>query len=184
MKVKICLLFFVLCLCSCKKIFQDEEFSLKCVPYTCSKLRIDGYYYQKRHGIEDDNRKFIEYYIFYSNGVSTKGSRETENISDVENSIATRSDNKYLPNNLYVWGPFSIHENKMRMQYYEISDYLSKRVLELSCTILNDTTFSLDKIHLVGTGKDVTNNYTFITIGEYHFKQFSPKPDSTNNFIP
>ena len=180
MKAKIMIPFLVLFLISCKKMFKDEEFSIKCVPYTGTELRIDGYYFMKRTGGGNDNKRFISYFIFYSNGVSATGNMETEKLNDVENRLATWSDNKYLPNNRYVWGPFSVLENKLRMQYYEPSDYLKKRVEELSCTILNDSTFYLDKIHLVGSEKD---GRSFST-GEYRFKQFSPKPDSTNNFIP
>ena len=168
----------MLSLCSCKKLFKDEEFSIKCVSYTGSELRIDGYYYLKR--LSANNKEIISYFIFYSNGVSTKGNVNTKNLNDVESELATRSDNKYLPNNLYVWGPFSVHENKLIMQYYEPSDYLIKRIEEISCTILNDSTFYLEETNLVYTGKAGRSFNT----GEYHFKQFSPKPDSTNRFIP
>ena len=179
MKAKICMLFFVLCLCGCKKLFENEEFTIKCVPYAGSELRIDGYYYQKRLG-EDGNVRTIRYFIFYSNGVSALGNMLAENFDDVESYFATWSNDKYLKNNLYVWGLFSIQENNLKMQFYEPSDYLKKRVEELSCTILNDSTFHLDKINLVHTGKA---GRSFST-GEYHFKQFSPKPDSTNKFFP
>ena len=179
MKAKIWMLCFVLCLCSCKNLFKDEEFSIKCVSYTGSELRIDGYYYIKS---TFGDKKYINCFIFYFNGVSSPVQTEADNLNDVESSIASRSENKYLKNNLYAWGPFSIYENTLRMQYYEPSDYLSKRVLELTCTILNDSTFYLEKIHLVSTGQEITER--FFNIGEYRFKQFSHKPDSTNNFLP
>lgn len=43
--------------------------------------------------------------------------------------------------------------------------------------ILNDTTFLLEKRINNITNKTFTENLT------YRFKQFSPKPNSTNNFI-
>ena len=181
MKAKICMLCFMLFLYSCKNIFIDDKFSIKCVPYTGSELRIDGYYYKKWLW-EEGNKRFIDYFIFYSNGVSATGHMEAENLCDVENRLANWSDNKWLKDNIYIWGPFSIHDDKLIMQFYEPSDYLSKRVLELSGTILNDSAFYLEKITLACTGKEITGR--FFATGEYCFKQYSPKPDSTNNFIP
>jgi len=179
MKAKIWMLCFMLYLCSCEKILKNEEFSIKCVPYLGSELRIDGYYYLKRLG-SDGNKRFISYFIFYSDGVSSTGNIETENLSDVESYFATWSYDKWIRSNLYVWGPFSIQGDKLRMQYYEPSDYLIKRIEEVSCTILNDSTFYLEKIYLVHAEKEGRS----FTTGEYRFKQYSPKPDSTNNFLP
>ena len=43
MKAKICMLCFMLFLYSCKNIFIDDEFSIKCVPYTGSELQALGF---------------------------------------------------------------------------------------------------------------------------------------------
>jgi hypothetical protein len=43
--------------------------------------------------------------------------------------------------------------------------------------ILNDTTLQITRMYRVDGSDEHILNYT------YHFRQFSPKPDSTNNFI-
>jgi len=47
--------------------------------------------------------------------------------------------------------------------------------------ILNDTTFILTEQFLINSDgtKDLLNSFG----RTYHFKKFSPKPDSTNSFI-
>ena len=66
---------------SCKKMFEDEELSMKRTDYTGTELRTDGYYFYKNA----DN--FHPLFIF-NNGVFIHGyTYEISNIGQVEESF-------------------------------------------------------------------------------------------------
>ena len=68
------------------------------------------------------------------------------------------------------WGIFKIEGNKIRIENWGYGE-LARPVTVSEGSILNDTTYKKIKIN---------NSNANLT---YHYKQFSPKPDSTNVFI-
>jgi hypothetical protein len=158
-------------LCECNRFFVYEKFTIKRTPYLGSELRIDGYYYLKHE------KTRIYCFVFYSNGVVLNYSAvDLHELEEQFSKFPNVSTDKRL-----LWGPFIINGNELRFEEIDNSVHGQWLVCTVQCTILNDTTFRIDKGFLSHTGKAVPNRRTFE--GEYHFRQYSPKPDSTNNVV-
>jgi hypothetical protein len=158
------LIFGILFLSSCK----DELLTLKKENVTGSKLRLDGYY----------TNEFNDYFhiiFLYKNGVLyTPGSVLKQELKNKE--LAFK--NNVLPKNrIYRWGVFQIKDDIIKVERWYPYDKGSEVYLSEG-KILNDTTFVLTKI----TKSDKPKKSEIIN-ETYRFRQFSPKPDSTNSFI-
>jgi len=176
MKLNFCSIVFLLLLTTCHK---DKELSMKAVPYTGDELKINGYYYKKCY----DEKSLV--LVFYSNGVQFGGNGIPIPNIEIENSLRDPEFLK-LCDRFFFWAPFEINNNVLRFEFYDIFGH-DWRTCIAHCKILNDTTFIIEKITFSKTGKEVNTNKegtSSYSLGEWHFKQFSPKPDSTNNFIP
>jgi len=173
------LFFFVACGDCIKDLFvKDKEFSLKTIPYTENELRIDGYYHKKY------NDKYSNVLVFYANGVRFGGSGVTT-TNEIEDELRDPDYTKKLSNRLTCWGPYEINNNVLRFEYYDIFGNFWRTCIA-HCEILNDTTFIVEKITFSKTGKEVNverEGSSSGMLGEFHFKQFSPKPDSTNTVV-
>lgn len=155
----------VLALFSCQ-----ESFYLAKQPYQGNNLKLNGYYYSL-----DNN--YVELFFLYKNGVIYRGGSGTvqkENIANNKIKDITQyfySNTKSKTN----WGVFRVSNNNieydMRYPRADAPVYRRKGI------ILNDSTFII-KSYSKPDGKE----YHSLDI-TYHFKQFSPKPDSTNDFI-
>ncbi|MBW7845753.1 MAG: hypothetical protein H3C45_08955, partial [Bacteroidia bacterium] len=89
--------------------------------------------------------------------------------------INSDSYKKYKSN----WGVFKIEGNFIQFERWYPSDPPLKAYVRAG-TIINDTTFLITESYRMQDGKKTevkTRNET------YYFKQFSPKPDSTNTFV-
>lgn len=153
---------------NCKDSFQDEKFTLIKRPYNGNELKIDGYYYKYR------NENLVSVYIFYSNGISftTGWDYNKAKFEEMINSGTLASNS-----NIYNWGLFIIEDKTVEVEHYFTKDDLNSRVYIKSGMILNDTTIHFTKyMRSNGTEVEAIND-------TFHFKQFSPKPDSTNRFI-
>ena len=183
MKYKFCLVVFLFLLVSCEKdwlkncFIKDKEFSIKLTTYTENELRIDGYYYR------DCSDNYSHIFVFYANGVRFGGSEVITTI-DIEDRLRY-SDFTKRYDRLSCWGPFEINNNVLRFEFYDIFGN-NWHTCIAHCKILNDTIFNIEKITFSKTGEEVNVDRQGTSsglIGEFRFKQFSPKPDSTNNFI-
>lgn len=157
---------------SCKK--ELHELSLTKIPYTGDELRIDGYYYS--------NQVFTDYNgiaLFYRDGVCMNVYTRIESqdtISFIENEILLNETLMFnfrnTPNHI---GVFQINKESIEFETWEAG----RDIITFSNygKILNDTTFLITKQVNNDSGKSESLNLT------YRFKQFSPKPDSTNTFI-
>ena len=169
----------LLCLasnCSKDKIFKDDVLSIPKLPYNGNQLRIDGYYYE----IGVDGYLYPEYF-FYSNGsLIYIGGRYSPNTIDTELEYFIKSPN-YIDdakNDKLSGGLFIIDGVSIKFEKWYPSSGGGLPAYIRSGVILNDTTFLISKSVRSKTGEEKELNET------YHFKQFSPKPDSTNVFIP
>jgi hypothetical protein len=79
-----------------------------------------------------------------------------------------------------MWGVFLIENNSIRFEHWYPSSGGPLKAYVRSGTILNDTTFQITKSYRNKNGEkaEVTSRNEV-----YHFKQFSPKPDSTNKYV-
>ncbi len=158
---------------SCRKcIFADEELTLSKEPYTGNQLKIDGYYYQKK-----DNDVFAVYF-FYNDGTMLYGGGGFSLNKNYEAQFTSQEWISLVKKSKIRWGVFNIDSNKISFERWYPSSGGGLPVYIRSGNIQNDTTFTITKSIHSKTGEE-EKEYEV-----YHFKAFSPKPDSTNNFIP
>ena len=158
---------------SCEKLFTWDKFVLPKTQYNGTQLRVDGYYYMSEDGI------YRRTYCFYRNGCLLEmGSSSKTSLKETDAHIKR----EYLDRNDHssqkeYWGLFVIEDNTIRFEHYIMNQGLRKEAYIWEGTILNDSTFHITSSHR-SNGSDRTERNEM-----YHFRQFSPKPDSTNNFI-
>jgi len=152
------------------KIWKDDGLSLKRTDYNGHQLKIDGYYYDK-YG----NPELFETYILYRNGIILN-TGVVEKLKDLEQVILNPDMINKLKGMKDAWGVFKIEGNTIQFERWYPGDPPLKSYIR-SGVIINDTTFQITK-SMRSNGEDLRD------INEiYHFKQFSLKPDSTNNFV-
>ncbi len=159
----------------CKEglIKDDDELSIQRTPYTGNQLRTDGYYYREA----DD---YIAVYFLYRDGTILYGSSFLSvRRQEKENEYTTAEWQSLVKKYKYRWGVFAIEGNIMQFERW----YPSEPPLEAYVDegqILNDTTFAIARSYRVVDGQETEVREWEET---YHFKEFSPKPDSTNGFV-
>lgn len=165
-------LFMIIIFGCCKK--QLHELSMNRTPYTSNELRIDGYYYSSLTSAND-----IGVAVFYRNGVCIHVYTRIDGqdtLRFVENNILLNESliNRFMNTPTSI-GVFQINGESIVFETWEAG----RDIITFSSygEILNDTTFLITKQINNDSGKSTTMNLTF------RFKQFSPKPDSTNTFI-
>ena len=161
---------------SCGKyaFLKADELSIPAVPYTGNQLRIDGYYYQLVDGV------LYHVNCFYSNGVLQHlGGYKMSDIKEYERIFTTKEFNEKGKKSRFFWGAFKIEGSQIRFEKWYPSEVPKAYVR--AGNILNDTTFIITEIYRMKDGKKTEVRAENET---YHFRQFSPKPDSTNAFVP
>ena len=156
-----------------KEVLADEALTLKKIPYSSNQLRINGYYFQEK----DDN--IFTIYFFYDDGTILYGggSFPLNEIEDYESQFKSPEWISSVKASKIRWGVFQITDNKISFEKWYPSSGGPAPVYIRSGEILNDTTFLITKSIRSKTGEAKDLNEV------YHFKEFSPKPDSTNNFV-
>jgi len=169
MKTYLLLIAVMIILVNCSDTFTDETFSFKRTAYTGNQLKIDGYYYYDYNTDSGNERRTITF--FYRDGTSFFGGNiERSNLMQWEEKYANGSyynEYKHIKQN---WAIFKIEGNKIRIENWGYAE-LALPVTVSEGSILNDTTYKKIKINNSNANRT------------YHYKQFSPKPDSTNVFI-
>ena len=165
---------------SCKKLFEDEELSMERVDYTGTELRTDGYYYyryQYYDSREDSLYDCFLPWILYRNGVYFYGSvYDYSRMEEVEKKFEDGSFYDIQKDNKYQWGVFQISDSVIDFEGWDTGETFSRPTVKRYAKIVNDTTFCMcSKRPQKGENVKLGNGF--------HFKQFSPKPDSTNSFI-
>jgi hypothetical protein len=167
---KFYLLIAVFLLTSCYTKLND--LTMQKTPYNGEELRIDGYYYSDRWF--DRYRNIV---VFYRDGFCIRAMLET-----TDNDILKQIETDILLNEEYINKAKNVPTNigVFQIMYpdiqFEVWEYRTDPTTYYG-TILNDTTFIINKW---------VNNRTKETKSEsltHRFKQFSPKPDSTNVWI-
>jgi len=154
------LLSLILILCSCK----DEKFSFQKIPYTGDELRTNGYYFTSYQTL--GTNYIIVNFLFRDGTILSAGSFENLGFNVVEQKLVERYE--LIRKNKIGWGVFQVIEDIIISETWTTnSGGVGLPVYKWSAKIENDTTFLRND-----------SNQT------WHYKQFSPKPDSTNRFIP
>lgn len=146
---------------------SDDKFSLTKRTYIGNELRTDGFYC---HIGQNMNGHLYSYYFFYKNGIIRYGGGSNDSLFYANVGWVSAS----YKNN---WGIFNINGNQIKFEKWEPSSGGPFPAYLRTGEILNDTTFKITQLQR----SDGTNVSTVNDV--YHFKKFSPKPDSTNNFI-
>jgi len=153
---KIAIVFLILLCYSCK----DEQLTLQKTPYTGNEIRTDGYFYSYYTNNSNPPEEFIVVFFLYRNGVIlSAGAYEKTNFDILEKAMVARYES--LQNKKIGWGVFIIKDNRIEYEQRSTSVGGGLPVFKRSYFIENDTT--------------LRSSYA----GTYHFRQFSPKPDST-----
>jgi hypothetical protein len=169
---KLIYLLMILMFSGCIK--DDDELTIFKTPFNDNILKTNGYYYNVYFRKDPI---MVEVVFLYKDGVLLNGSGfDSLRINEVEEKY---SSGEYYNNSFdrkYNWGAFIIQGDSIFIERW----YPSSRpywAYRQSGIILNDSTYRLTGIVRVdGTEEDEIDR-------TYHFKQFSPKPDSTNSFI-
>lgn len=174
--------FFVgFCLLGCCSTLkpEDESFSFDRTNYTGNEIRVDGYYYEAFESEWDGKIETMYSIMFlFRNGVTLTGDYPTTTELPVEEDSYKNGDyfEKEKDNKL-KWGIFNVSDNMISREIWANPNgtYL---VYKQKIVILNDTTIQfVSSERLDGSETKALDN-------TYHFKAFSPKPDSTVSFIP
>jgi hypothetical protein len=154
-----------------KEILTDDKLSFARTLFVGNQLKTDGYYYLM------DDYGVSATYFFYQNGIIIhRGGWINNSLEELERNFHTIDWNE-IKNNKSAWGIFQIKGNKIEFERWYPSSGGPLPAYIRSGEILNDTTFIITKSIRSKTGEEKELYET------YYFKQFSPKPDSTNNFI-
>lgn len=158
-----------------KEVQKDDVLSIPKTPYSGNQLKIDGYYYDLY------NNKINTVRLFYRNGVVMDFSSIGDNIVEVEKNLKDSSLWEKIKGMKFMWGVFFIDGNQIKIEQWGTSSGGPLRAYVKSGTILNDTTYNINEIYRMQNGQKTEVRARSET---FHFKAFSPKPDSTNKFIP
>lgn len=159
----------------CGKWNKDEELTLAKQPYNGNSLRLDGYYYFLQNG------NVYSSYFFYRNGVVINGEAADPNSPDpiafMDTVFSSESFADQIKRGKTRWGVFQIQGDSIVFERWLLSEG-GLPIGRFYGNIINDTTFIITKREHPYSGKEYQQNDL------YHFHAFSPKPDSTNVFIP
>jgi hypothetical protein len=152
---------------SCKK----DDFSIEKESYLENNLRIDGYYYHFNY----DSTK-ISTLFFYENGVAITAFGQRP-VNSFEKNLRSGEFYNSIKNDRIEWGLYSIENKNIKVEHLQGCGYITPCAYLYIGTILNDTTILFTEHNATeGSDDNKCNNL-------YHFKEFSPKPDSTNQFV-
>jgi hypothetical protein len=147
---------------------EKDDVLPKAIPYTGNTLKIEGYYYQIAY-----NGIIYNPHIIYRNGVLITLGGSENSVEEMDKYIRKRMESSRYQKIKYLWGVFFIDENIIRI--YSLSQDYPHKGYSQEGIILNDTTFQITKFSSDGKIKEYNDIY--------HFREFSPKPDSTNVYI-
>jgi hypothetical protein len=175
MAIRIFLLLAIVLLGSCDDEEELHPLKMNRITYTESELRTDGYYYSEAYS---QNSRTIA--VFYRNGVCFVAGTRIEG-QDIFEYIEKDFLLDYARMSFY-WnrpadiGVFHINNKSLTFEKWE-PGYDDIGTYTYNSEILNDTTFRITKQTNNRSGNSYPYDETF------RFKQFIPKPDSTNRFI-
>lgn len=157
-----------------EKLFgKDEELTFIRTDYVGTELRTDGYYYFKNKG-SDSTYKYNIYFLYKNGVVLYCGNPSQDELITREEDFKNGQFNKYVRKSASSWGLFKIDSTIIQFETLQGGPF---RTYIDSGRIINDTTFVLIK------RKSSYGSYEIKLQGTYNFKEFSPKPDSTNIYI-
>lgn len=151
---------------NCRKS-KDDVLTIVREDYNGSELRLDGFYYWETSNNEGP---LFQKYALYKNGI----------IHDLGATKLLEDANFQQGKYKIEWGVFKISGTEIKFERWYPSSGGPLQAYIRAGQILNDTTFVIKESYRMYKGKKTE-------MGQeneiYHFKKFSPKPDSTNTYI-
>ena len=172
--VSVIILFLTLLFNACAFLFKDDELWFDKRPYFGNDLRMNGYYYEKfSDNTISDNVVII---FFFSDGTmfTCSAGYSISDIQLIDKAIPNLFDRE--KNSKLAWGVFAISGKTIQYSGWGTSVGGGLPSFKGIGIIENDSTFRITK-HINSDGREFEVNEI------HHFRQFSPKPDSTNVFI-
>ena len=148
--------------------YAEPEFVMQRVPYEGNELRIDGYYYHS-----NNSGNAIRYSFLFRNGVIYYEPYwySTNDLNELEQ-MFIKHKYEWLKKYANGWGIFVINGNRLELETWDAEGGLLRYVGRIE----NDTTMHLLQM-VMRYGGVLPEDKIF------HFKKFSPKPDSIKSFI-
>jgi len=165
MKILIISILSMLFMLSC---FKKDDVFLKATPYIGNQLKINGYFYQTGF----DNVIYNSH-VLYTNGVLLNLYGDENTIEEMDEYVRKQFQDSWAAKSKYNWGVFFISDNTIQIHKLE-GGYPHKEFIQEG-VILNDMTFKITKVYSGGKIREKDE--------VYYFREFSPKPDSTNVYI-
>jgi hypothetical protein len=151
-----------------------RDLTMKRIPYLGDELRIDGYYYSNPN---PDVGYGIGVAVFYRDGFCIHlwtDIKDQDTLNFIKDEILLNetliNKMKNDPNHI---GTFQVIFPDIQFEVWERKSITGTHLGK----IINDTTFMINK------WINHESNETYSKDLTYRFKQFFPKPDSTNNFV-
>ena len=158
------LILLILSMLFTQSCLEKDDILPSAIPYRGNQLKMNGYYYQITYdGI------IYNSHVMYANGVLITLYGIENTIEEMDEYVRKQSMYK----SKYNWGIFFIDDNTIRMHKLG-GDYPHKEFVQEGI-ILNNTTFKITKF---SSGSKIREKEEI-----YHFREFSPKPDSTNVYV-
>lgn len=145
-------------------------------------LRLDGYYYTIE---ERPEAKYVTIMVLYQNGsiYGFYSNRfdlgETCSLKVVDDSMLDYSRHVGLSSQS-SWAGYLIENNLITIK--RIWGRFGETLYTYKGLIINDTTFIINQKNVEGSAQS-SENGTKEEKNTYHFRSYSPKPDSTNKYI-
>lgn len=149
----------------------DEEFFNTKTHYRGSEIKTNGYYYS------EDYDNFTAVLILFRDGVAIQGIG-VDSLIDFENRVISGKFNENISVSIEYWGLYIINSSEIILEAIESVGWTHRISFLYYGEILNDTT-----IHFYAKKETYSDAEKMIFDETYHYKKFSPKPDSTNSFI-
>ena len=154
---------------------KDDVLTMQRKNLESVNLNLSGYYYLA-YGNEKEKRKRI--YFLYKNGIVLYGGTPSSSqLRETEEGFKTSGFYDFVKVRKYHWGIYTITGNKIKIERWNPGKPPLRAFIEEG-TVLNDSTFHIDKFYWSNKNDGIEEEDR-----TYHFKPFSPKPDSTNTFI-
>jgi hypothetical protein len=148
---------------------DPENLSLERQPYNGDELRLDGYYYEMIDGV------LYSIHFIYKNGVLVNVGG-ADSMEEFEEKLR-KGVYDDLTNYRIGWGVFHIEGKNIKFEEWYPSSGGPMPTYIRAGEIINDTTFHIT-VSYKPDGSERREKDE-----RYHFKEFSPKPDSTNPYI-
>jgi hypothetical protein len=168
--IKIIKITIIICTIALFYSCKDDELFFTRTSYIGNELKIDGYYYKQEEG-----KTFVKF-LFRNGIILTCYTFSSIDLDVVEHRMLSENYYTSLKNDKSRWGVFEIKNHTIQWSAWSTSVGGGLPSFKCIGTITNDTTFHITK-NINSGGQEFEKNDI------YHFRQFYPKPDSTNIFI-